>query len=85
MKQRSWKINEQGPDGEEVSHEEQQYQADIESKEMAAKQQKATESRKEVQMVSEGSIFQKQQQKERARSHKQHEATLETLCIQDQS
>ena len=41
--------------------------------------------RKEVQMVSEGSIFQKQQQKERARSHKQHEATLKTLCIQDQS
>ena len=78
MKQRSWRINEQGPDGEEVSHEEQQYQADIESKNMAAKQQKATESRKEVQKVSEGSVFQKHQQKKRARSHKQHEATLET-------
>ena len=52
MKQRSWRINEQGPDGEEVSHEEQQHQADIESKNMAAKQQKATESRKEVQRVS---------------------------------
>ena len=29
MKQRSYKINEQGSDGEEVSHEEQQHQADI--------------------------------------------------------
>ena len=69
MKQRSWRINEQGPDGEEVSHEEQQHQADIESKNMAAKQQKATESRKQVQKVSEGSIVQKHQQKKRARSH----------------
>ena len=32
MKQRSCKINEQGSDGEEVSHEEQQHQADFESK-----------------------------------------------------
>ena len=78
MKQRSWRINEQGPHGEEVPHEEQQYQADIESKHMAAKQQKATESRKEVQKVSEGSISRSIQQKKRARSHKQHEATLET-------
>ena len=29
---RSYKINEQGSEGEEVSHEEQQHQADIESK-----------------------------------------------------
>ena len=71
-------MNEQGSDGEEVSHEEQQHRADIESKNMAAKQQKATESRKEVQKVSEGSISQKCQQEERERSHKQHEATLDT-------
>ena len=32
MKQKSYKINEQGSDGEEISHEEQQHQADIESK-----------------------------------------------------
>ena len=31
------KINEQGSDGEEVSHEEQQHQADIESKNRVAK------------------------------------------------
>ncbi len=36
MKQRSCRINEQGSDGEEMSHEEQQHQADIESKNMAA-------------------------------------------------
>ena len=59
MKQRSCRINEQGSDGEEVSHEEQQHQTDIASKNMAAKQQKATESRKEVQKVSEGSTSQK--------------------------
>ena len=32
MKQKSYKINEQGSDGEEISNEEQQHQADIESK-----------------------------------------------------
>ena len=32
MKQRSYKINEQGSDCEEVSHEEQQHQVGIESK-----------------------------------------------------
>ena len=46
-----------------------QHQADIESKNVAAKQQKATESRKEVQKVSEGSTSQKHQQKERARNN----------------
>ena len=110
---RSYKINEQGSDGEEVPHEEQQHQADIESKNMAAKQQevqqtthqiqvadvngvemrttnqdgdedsfestevsawKATESGNEVQKVSEGTLSQKHQQKERARSYRQHEA-----------
>ena len=78
MKQRSCRINEQGSDGAEVSHEEQQHQADIKSKNMVAKQQNATESRKEVQKVSDGSVSQKHQQKERARSHKLHEATLDT-------
>ena len=38
MKRRSFKINEQGSDGEEVSDEEQ-HQADIESENMAVKQQ----------------------------------------------
>ena len=66
MKQRSCRTNEQGSDGQEVSHEEQQYQAVIESKNVAAKQQKATESRKEVQKVSEGSTSQKHRQMERA-------------------
>ena len=32
MKQRSYKISEQGSDGDEASHEEQQHQTDIESK-----------------------------------------------------
>ena len=40
MKQWSCRINEQGSDGEEVSHEDLQHQADIESKNMAANQQK---------------------------------------------
>ena len=92
---RSHKINEQGSDGEEVSHDEQQHQTDIESKNMAAKQQeeqqtahqiqdsfgstevpalKATESRNDVQKVSEGTPSQKHPEKERARSYKQHEA-----------
>ena len=76
MRQRTCRINEQGSDGDDVSHEEQQHQADIESKNIATKKQKATESRKEVQKVSEGSNSQKQQ-KERTRSHKQHEAALD--------
>ena len=40
MRQRSCRINEQGPDGEEMSREEQQHQAVIESGNMVAKQQK---------------------------------------------
>ena len=40
MKQRSRRINEQGSDGEDVSQEDQQHQAVIESKNMAANQQK---------------------------------------------
>ena len=40
MKQWSCRINEQGSDGEEVSHEDYQHRADIASKNMAANQQK---------------------------------------------
>ena len=43
-----------------------------ESTEVSA--QKATESRDEVQKISEGTPSQKDYQKERARSHRQHEA-----------
>ena len=90
-KQKSYKIHEQSSDGEEVSHEEQQHQADFESKRpwettrgTATKQDgdedilestevsasKATDSRSEVQKVSEKTPSQNHQQKERARSHK---------------
>ena len=47
----------------------------IESTDVSAK--KATESRNEVQKVSEGTLSQKHQQNERARNHKQHEARAE--------
>ena len=44
MERRSYKINEQGSESDEVSHEEQQHQADIESKNMAAKQQEVQQT-----------------------------------------
>ena len=52
MKQRSFKINEQGSHGEEVSHEEQ-HQADIESKNMAAKQHNKQQNTHYIQVAEE--------------------------------
>ena len=52
-KQKSYKINEQGSDGEEVSHEEQQHQADIVSKNMAAEQQEVQKTTHQFQVAEE--------------------------------
>ena len=47
-------MNEQGSDGEEVAHEEQQqHQADIESKNMAAKQQEVQQTVHQIQGAEE--------------------------------
>ena len=84
MKQRSWKINEQGPDGEEVSHEDaasSRHRVEEWPRNNRRQPNPARKFRRSV----EGSISQKQQQKERARSHKQQRNDSETLCIQDQS
>ena len=52
MKQRSFKINEQGSDGEEASHEEH-HQADIGSENMSAKQQKMQQNTRHIQVAEE--------------------------------
>ena len=51
MKQWSCRINEQGSDGEDVSQEDQQHQADTESKNMTVNQQKEGKSTLESQTV----------------------------------
>ena len=53
MKQRSRKINEQGSDGEEVSHEEHYHREFIESKNVAAKQQEAQQTTHQIQVAEE--------------------------------
>ena len=52
-KQSNYKINEQGSDGEEVSHEEQQLQPNIESKNMAAKQQEVQQTTHQIEVAEE--------------------------------
>ena len=85
MKQRSWKVNEQGPDGEEVSHEDSSIKQTSSRRKWPRNNRRQPNPARKFRWSVKGQFFQKQQQKERARSHKQHEATLETLCIQDQS
>ena len=71
MKQRSYKINDQVSDGEDVSHEEQQRQADIESKNMAAKQQEVQQTTHQIQ-VAEGQSVHGYRHSQRHRHRHRH-------------